>query len=362
MMKTKMRLAHLLPWLLLPALGLTACATTDPATTTSSAVSSAAAALLPPTGDDTITPTDYADPNNWVETGGTLDQPVDVFYLYTTAWERQSSDEQYYAELDNAIMREAAPRLHDQMTAVFDLSGNIFEPYYRQIDAIWMLGDLPRDQWDHYLSGLPYHDAVAAFDYYIEHLNNGRPFILAGHSQGSAVLRLLLLDYFDDHPEVYQRMVAAYVIGWSITQDDLDRHPYLKFATAADDTNVVVSYNTEAPGVTDPNPTVFDGARAINPISWTQTTDPVPATDNRPSRLFAADGTYQDVTAYADAQVDPDRGTVLCSTIDPAGNTVQLAPYLFPAGVYHGQDFELYWGSLEANASLRAATYVAMHR
>ena len=36
-----------------------------------------------------------------------------------------------------------------------------------------------------FLGEIPKADVFAAFDYYIKHYNNGRPFILAGHSQGS---------------------------------------------------------------------------------------------------------------------------------------------------------------------------------
>ena len=52
-----------------------------------------------------------------------------------------------------------------------------------------------------------------------------------------------------DHPEVYSRMIAAYVIGNPVTQASLDNNPHLKFATGPDDTGVIISYNTEAPNV-----------------------------------------------------------------------------------------------------------------
>lgn len=57
---------------------------------------------------------------------------------------------------------------------------------------------------DDAFKGLPLQDAEAALDYYFENLNEGRPFILAGHSQGAAILKELLKTYFRDHPEYYQ--------------------------------------------------------------------------------------------------------------------------------------------------------------
>ena len=118
--------------------------------------------------------------------------------------------------------------------------------------------------------GIPATDAAAAFDYYIKNFNNGRPFIFAGLSQVSNVLLYLLSDYMKKHPEVYGRMIAAYVIGYSITPEYLAKNPHLKFAKGAKNTNIIISYNTEAPQVAGKNSVVLPGAMAINPIAWTR--------------------------------------------------------------------------------------------
>ncbi len=47
------------------------------------------------------------------------------------------------------------------------------------------------------LSTIPYADIVAALDYYFDNYNEGRSFILASHSQGSAIASLVLKDYFN---------------------------------------------------------------------------------------------------------------------------------------------------------------------
>ena len=64
-------------------------------------------------------------------------------------------------------------------------------------------------------------------------------------------------------------MIAAYVIGYSVTKDYLAQNTHLKFAAGANDTGVIVSYNTEAPVVSGDNPVLLDGGISINPISWT---------------------------------------------------------------------------------------------
>jgi hypothetical protein len=56
-----------------------------------------------------------------------------------------------------------------------------------------------------------------AFNYYIDNLNQGRPFILAGHSQGTMALIDLIKNRFGNDPELRDRLVAAYFIGYTVT-------------------------------------------------------------------------------------------------------------------------------------------------
>ena len=107
-------------------------------------------------------------------------------------------------------------------------------------------------------------DVYAALDYYFENFNDGRPFILAGHSQGSMMIRLILDEYFSIHPELSERMIAAYAIGESFPKDWLSEHPYVKFAEGEDDTGVIVAWNTEGSGNKDAdNFVVEDGGGAL---------------------------------------------------------------------------------------------------
>jgi len=82
----------------------------------------------------------------------------------------------------------------------------------------------PGAERDEIVGGIPTAGAMAAFDYY----NQGRLFILAGHSQGSNVLLNLLAAIATDS-DVYRRMVAAYLPGYSVTREYLAHNPALKF-------------------------------------------------------------------------------------------------------------------------------------
>ena len=206
-------------------------------------------------------------------------------------------------------------------------------------------------------------DVTAAFEYYLQYYNHGRPFILAAHSQGSAVLRTILSDYMKDHPNVYKRMIAAYVVGQSITSDYLAKNPHLTFATGPDDTGVIVSWNTEGPVVDGVNPVTMPGGIAINPITWTIAETTATAAQNlgsiqldsqtlRPE--LDANGQIKRVFGVADARADNKRGGVVCSTVDPAKYA-----FGFPKGVYHIFDYPFYFFNIRANATNRIDRYLA---
>jgi hypothetical protein len=317
--------------------------------------------VLPPKYGEKITPTDYSDPNNWIETQTDGSFDVDVFYLYPTAWNRAASGEKsYLAAIDNSSMRAKAPVIEAQNTSAFRDYANIYAPFYRQNDAAWGLGLSPEELRE-YFRGAPYTDALAAFEYYIEHYNNGKPFILASHSQGSSVMIALLELYMAENPDIYERMIAAYVIGYSVTEQNLKDYPHLKFAEGKTDTGVIISWNTEMPGVTEPNPVLLSGAMVINPISWTRDETPAPASDNLPSRVFAEDDTdatkYTDYEHYADATLDLSRGVVTCSTVNPDEWSLTIAS-AWPRGVYHNGDYQLYFFSLKENVRERIEAYL----
>ncbi len=89
-------------------------------------------------------------------------------------------------------------------------------------------------------------DIQDAFEYYLKHFSGGRPFILAGHSQGTMTLIELIKNKFGGDAELRCRLVAAYLIGYTVTDDDLSIAG-LTAAGGAYDTGVVITYNTQSP-------------------------------------------------------------------------------------------------------------------
>ena len=299
--------------------------------------------------------TNYANPEHWLALPASPDKPVDVFYLYPTVFQKVNKNEPNICNIDNPVMVKYSQLALAFQASAFDPVGNIYAPYYRQADAAYTLG-LPLAEQHKVVGGIPTTDASAAFDHYINNFNNGRPFILAGHSQGSNVLLYLLSDYMKKHPEVYRRMIAAYVIGYSITPEYLAKNPHLKFAKGAKDTGVIISYNTEAPQVAGKNPVVLPGAMAINPITWTRGEKTATAAESLGSVDMDENGKLITLKKYADARVDKAKGVVICSTVDV--NKLSPGNQVFPKGVYHRYDYPFYYYNLRENASVRTNRFL----
>ena len=296
--------------------------------------------------------TDYSQAAHWLSLPAPI-QTVDVFYFYPTVWKSSDNRVPQICDIDNASMLKNAPAWFARQATAFEPFANIYAPYYRQDNGS------PVDRLA-VISGIPTTDGIAAFDYYIKHYNNGRPFILAAHSQGSNVVANLLSRYLKDNPDVLKRMIVAYVIGYPITATYLAGNPHLKFAQSPDDTGVIVSYNTEAPNVVpSTNPVLYGSVGlVINPITWTTSETLATTAQGLGSLMPNAEGAYVPVAQYCDAKVDTANGVLLCSTADEEA----LAPFdaAFPLGVYHALDYSLYYFNLRANAQNRIEKYLGI--
>lgn len=299
--------------------------------------------------------TDYSVLDNWLVQEQNPGQPVDVFYLLPTTY-RATTDAEQFATIDNQAMRKRSARHLLNTIGVFSEDCNVFIPHYRQADALKIL-NTPSAARDDLMRIAPLPDVLAALDYYFENLNRGRPFILAGYSQGSYLMRFVLAEYFKKHPELQQRMIAAYAIGYAIDTNYLAQNPHLKFATAADDTGVIISFNVEAPQLTVDNPLTMPGSISINPITWTLSEKHASRKLSKGSLLASESGELVKVPHFADAQVNIARGTVVSSTINIDRFSPKMLGGVFPRGIYHGSDYTLYYFDIKANVQKRVQSY-----
>ena len=300
------------------------------------------------------TPSDYSDENNWMKIPE-ITKEVDTFYIYPTVFADSSEDAPDIVPIDNELMRTNAQGIYEGQATVYEENTNVFAPYYRQSN-LTVIGNLRGDELIQYEMQEQRTDIYAALDYYFENYNEGRPFILAGHSQGSILSVIVLGDYMQAHPEYFERMVAAYPIGFSVTEKWLEEHPYAKFAERADDTGVIVSWNTEGPGNKGQSSVVIEeGAISINPLNWKRDDTYAGVEENLGSLVKNEDtGKYEIKDGIADAQIDTERGVVICTMV---------TDYVSNAGVFgtdslHNGDYIFYYANLKKNVADRINSYM----
>ena len=301
-------------------------------------------------------PADYSDKNNWMKLPE-ITKNVDTIYIYPTEYEDDSEGAPTFADINEKSMREPAQETYLMQGTAYEDSTNVFVPYYRQVNMA-AAGKMTGEELDAAFRSLPQKDVFAALDYYFENLNGGRPFILAGHSQGSAIQSLVLAEYMKAHPEYLKRMIAAYVIGYSITGDYLKANPHLKFAEKTDDTGVIVSWNTEGPAnVGKKNVVVLPGEVSINPLNWKRDETYASEAQNLGGYIYnEKTGKLEMVPNAADAQLNLKRGVVITKTkaLEPISGTTVFGP-----ASYHNGDYALYYNNIKDNVAKRIAAYLS---
>lgn len=113
---------------------------------------------------------------------------------------------------------------------------SISSPHYRHITLnTW--ATLNEDTIAHRYFSVSFRNIQAAFAHFLRVYNQGRPFILAGFSQGGKSVVELLKRLT---PAERQRLVAAYVLGHKVTPDDIKQAPWIRPAQDSTDTGVTI--------------------------------------------------------------------------------------------------------------------------
>ncbi|MBO7552868.1 MAG: DUF3089 domain-containing protein [Bacteroidaceae bacterium] len=270
---------------------------------------------------------------------------ADVFYIISTETGDYTLDgvPYYHADTYNDSLR--AP-LYSEMLGVDTLvSGrlNYYAPYYRQCS----LQSFGSDSLMAARYPIALDDVRRAFKHYLSHYNQGRPFILAGFSQG-AMIMLQLLQEMDE--AAFQRLIAAYAIGVSISKDQL-ASPHIIPATGAADTGVTICYNSVRDARNAISRIGDNNVVAINPVNWR--TDATPVTFmTEPSPLLPVDQQQKDTLT-----VHLDQASHLLF-VEGYTATDYLLPLFGMEGNYHTREIWLYRDQLRENMALRASTFL----
>ena len=147
---------------------------------------------------------------------------IDVFFLHPTTLTGYHHDDRrwngdIYDERLN-IKTDSAPILFQG--SIFNGVGRVYAPRYRQAHLNVFFGEDKASNMQ--ALQIAHADALAAFDYYLKHWNKGRPFILAGHSQGGLHTLAILRERIENTP-LEQQLVVAYVVGWPVKTTDLKK-------------------------------------------------------------------------------------------------------------------------------------------
>ena len=285
-------------------------------------------------GTDTFIPAapDWSDKAAWYISKPATAPEADIFYILPTCvWDWTAEDGQLcrysdYSRTDHIEAFMPSVELAEDIFAQGQYG--FYCPYYRQITLnVWMDGEAAVEE----LFPLSMEDVSEAFDYYLEHYNNGRPFVLAGFSQGGkAVVELV------KHlpAEAYERMAAAYAIGYRISDEELAQYPRLLPATDSTGTGTIICYNSvaypeAACGVLSPSDV------CINPVNWTTNATPAMLNDS--------------VTVT----VDTVSHLLIVDGLDPEHYYSPSLASTFPLGNYHLQELTLYQEHLRRNTALR---------
>jgi DUF3089 family protein len=287
---------------------------------------------------------------------------VDVFFVHpttffgTAGWNQSLDDTSTNQLTDTFVLRGQA--------SVFNGCCRIYAPRYRQATIYSFM--------DGSGSGkaalqLAYEDVERAFDYFIEHYNQGRPFILASHSQGSVHVRTLLERRITG-TALRERLVAAYPIGFGINREEMAKAvPDVPVCESAEQIGCVVTWNAVGPKAQpwgDPRKNI-----CVNPLTWRADGAAAEASLNLGGVAYPGtfEGTLADVkgvpedfiaakpvleTAVADAQcVD---GMLLVKEI----HSKNYAARPMGRDNYHIYDYNLFHMNLRRNVEQRVAAYL----
>jgi hypothetical protein len=207
--------------------------------------------------------TDVADvlPRNEVWRSDSL-KAVDVFYVHPTTYQK---GDLWNAALDNRKQNRLVDKYPVRLQAsVFNADCRVFAPRYRQavVDVFYNPSDDGISALD-----LAYGDVSAAFRYFIEHFNDGRPFIIAGHSQGTHHARRLLAEFVDT-TKLHHRFIAAYIIGLTVNEG---MYQNLRMCETRDETGCYISWMTYKEGHM-PKWDYHLTTECVNPLSWKRDT------------------------------------------------------------------------------------------
>lgn len=284
---------------------------------------------------------------------------VSVFFIHPTSFMERSA---WNAPIDDRESQDRARLFVRGDASAFNGIGAVWAPKYRQATFGAFLTDQANAR---RALDFAYRDVRAAYEEFIREAPADRPIILAAHSQGSYHLMRLLADRIRGAPEA-NRIVAAYVIGWPISETADLPALGLPACQRPDQARCILSWQSFAEPA-DPSQITdrYDasrgpaGPRAGSPMLCV---NPLTGRRGGAASMNADAGTLVPSEDFSDGTIRPHavsarcdlRGFLLVGTVaslPPMGN------YVLPGNNYHVYDYALFWANIRADAARRLAAW-----
>ena len=295
--------------------------------------------------------------------------PVDVFFIHPTGY--LAGDTWTFSMNPNSKAEENTQWMLANQASAYNGCCKIYAPRYRQANIFaYFRGDEIREQ----ALGFAYQDVKRAFQYFLEHYSQGRPFVLASHSQGTHHGTRLLEEVIDGTP-LAQRLVAAYVIGGGIASARFDDLQDVTLCNSATDLGCAVHWDTYSEAVIAAPVADNIGNVCTNPLSWELNGGL--AQRNLHKGAVKASGQFQvELTGSTAAtgvvfeplgepmpqmlQAQCKNGVLYIS--DQSDTVFGEQGGSFGGGNYHGLDYPVFHMDIRENAKLRVATYLSRYQ
>lgn len=268
------------------------------------------------------------------------EKSVDVFFVYPTLL-TDKKDPAWNADIHRSDLRKNVLNQSVKFQAsAFAKAGNLYVPFYRQ--SHYKIYVPPYNQQEELSRTVAYSDIRAAFKYYLENYNKGRPIVIASHSQGSIMAGMLLQEFFDDKP-LQEKLVAAYIPGVKIEDEKFISLKKMEKPTAI---GGYVSWNTyKRKNYPSNYEQWYKGATTTNPITWNNSKK-----TEFSQHLGVLNG---DGEIYSQALKISVQDGLVWSTVPKIPKRLLLS---FVKN-YHFADINLFWKDIEKNAVDRVQAY-----
>jgi len=278
-------------------------------------------------------------------TDGQNDAAVDVFFVHPTIYYKEPSEKYHWNGdvNDQGLNGSVDGSTILNQASVFNGSCKVYAPRYRQAHiSAFYTND--RESGEAALE-LAYQDVKKAFLYYLAHHNNGRPFIIASHSQGTRHAGRLLKEEIEG-TKLEKQFVVAYLVGMPVPPDYFAS---FKACDQPDKTDCFVSWCTYQDGFYPFNYEIagFDKAICVNPLSWRTDTLEV----SRKSNLGGITWKFNKVVnQVSNARIH--KGMLWIEKPHVPGRR------LIKMNNYHVADYNLFWFNIRENVRVRCAAFL----